>query len=414
MSLSSSARLSAVLLLALAGCQSKTKQPDTAVTKAAASKPVALPGATTPATSYETYRGRFAAAADSFTLHLTRVPVAEEFEAEGLAAYYYGSDGQVHELRERSNPSPDSLLLGDSGPTSPDQPEKDYTWHLHREANGSWTGTRAGQPLQLQRVSSAPDGLGFSVVLHVEKILAFPSEPNSPYAELNLQGLVPTGPAANTPANQLLAANILRSERGDTSASMPAPASLEALWRSQRQAYIRTYRADAADLRPAPGSSEEEMPRYALTYQQRSTANVMVHQPPLLSLAFPLYEYQGGNRGHLTTRFRSYDLRSGRVLSFDDVFLPGTRAQLVPVLEQHLRKELGLSATEPLEGGLMAGKMPVSTNICLTPGGVLFGYEPNAVAAEHYGAVTLFVPLAELRPLLREDLPLPASSVAVR
>lgn len=407
-----------LLFILLVGCHGKTTdQPQINTTKAT-TKPTAAPDKqeAAPAASYETYRGRFATATDSFTLHLTVVPVSEEFEAEGIAAHYYGADGIVHDLRERSNPAPDSLLLGDSGPASaPGQSEVDYTWHLHREPNGNWAGTRAGQPLQLRRVSTAPEGLGFTAVLHIDKIVAFPGEPKSPYAELNLQGLVPTGPAATTEANQQLAANILREERGDTLAGLPAPASLDALWSTKRQAYTQTYQADAADLRPKNSKPDEEIPRYALQYQERSTAHVMVHQPPLLSLAFPIYEFLGGNQGHEVTRLRSFDLRTGRALYFDDIFLPGARSRLVAVLERHLRQERNLSETEPLEGGLMNGKMPVATNVCLTPGGVLFSYFPGAIAPEMEGAVDVFVPLAELRLMLREGLPLPAGAgVAVR
>ena len=406
-----------LLLLVLVGCHSNTTDhPQTNTTKGTTKPTVAPKVAAQPAPFYETYRGRFAAATDSFTLHLTVVPVSEGMEAEGLAAHYYGADGVVHDLREQTNPAPDSLLLGDSGPApAPGQHEVDYTWHLHREPNGSWAGTRAGQPLQLRRVRAAPDGLGFAVILHTDKIAAFPGEPKSPYAELSWQGLVPTGPAAATEASQLLAANILREERGDTLTGLAAPASLEALWRTKRQAYTQTYRADAAYLRPKSGSADEEIPRYAFQYQERTTAHVVVHQPPLLSLAFPVYEYSGGNHGHETTRIRSFDLRTGRALYFDDIFLPGARLQLVAVLERHLRQVMSLSATEPLEGGLLNGKMPVATNVCLTPGGVRFSYAPAAVAPETYGAVDLFVPLAELRPLLREGLPLPAGAgVAVR
>ncbi|GAA4045577.1 hypothetical protein GCM10022409_34520 [Hymenobacter glaciei] len=407
-----------LLFVLLVGCHGKTSdKPQTNTTKAT-SKPAASPDkeAATPAALYETYRGRFAAAPDSFTLHLTIVPVSEDIEAGSLSAHYYGADGIVHDLSERSNAAPDSLLLGDSGPApASGQPEPDYTWHLHREPNGNWAGTRAGQPLQLRRVSTALEGLGFAAVLHTDKIAAFPAEPNSPYAELNLQGLVPTGPAATSEANQLLAANILREERGDTLAGLAAPASLDALWSTKRQAYTRTYRADAAELRPKAGSTDEEIPRYALQYQERITAHVMVHQPPLLSVAFPVYEFSGGNRGHEETRIRSFDLRTGRALYFDDIFLPGARTQLVAVLERHLRQARNLNATEPLEGGLMNGKMPVSTNVCLTPGGVLFSYSPAAIAPEMEGAVDVFVPLAELRPWLREGLPLPVGAgVAVR
>jgi hypothetical protein len=48
--------------------------------------------------------------------------------------------------------------------------------------------------------------------------------------------------------------------------------------------------------------------------------------------------------------------------------------------------------------------MQLTTNVCLTPGGGLFGYVPYEISAYALGEVSVFVPLAELRPLLREGL----------
>ena len=50
--------------------------------------------------------------------------------------------------------------------------------------------------------------------------------------------------------------------------------------------------------------------------------------------------------------------------------------------------------------------MPVTANVCLTPGGVLFVYPPYAVGAYALGEVQVFLPLAAVRPLLRPGLPL--------
>ena len=45
--------------------------------------------------------------------------------------------------------------------------------------------------------------------------------------------------------------------------------------------------------------------------------------------------------------------------------------------------------------------------MCLTPGGALFVYAPYEIAPYSVGEVLVVVPLTELRPLLREGLPLP-------
>ena len=51
----------------------------------------------------------------------------------------------------------------------------------------------------------------------------------------------------------------------------------------------------------------------------------------------------------------------------------------------------------------------------VTAGGPLFIHQPYKIASYAQGGVRVFLPLAEVWPLLRENLPLPgASGVAVR
>lgn len=68
-----------------------------------------------------------------------------------------------------------------------------------------------------------------------------------------------------------------------------------------------------------------------------------------------------------------------------------------------------LQPAAPLNKELFVKQMPV------TAGGPLFIHQPYKIASYAQGGVRVFLPLAEVWPLLRENLPLPgASGVAVR
>jgi hypothetical protein len=58
--------------------------------------------------------------------------------------------------------------------------------------------------------------------------------------------------------------------------------------------------------------------------------------------------------------------------------------------------------------------MPVTRNVFLTAGGVEFIYQPYEIASYAQGEVRVFLPLAQVRALLREGLPLPGNEVAKR
>jgi hypothetical protein len=56
----------------------------------------------------------------------------------------------------------------------------------------------------------------------------------------------------------------------------------------------------------------------------------------------------------------------------------------------------------------------VTHNVFLTTGGAVFIYQPYEIAAYAQGEVRVFLPLATIRPLLRDGLPLPGSIVIAR
>jgi hypothetical protein len=212
-----------------------------------------------------------------------------------------------------------------------------------------------------------------------------------------------------------LEVNLLRDLRGDTISDLPT-VSLPALYKLQRQQFIKDYREDAADMRPATADTAG-VGAYGigLSYVDQTSAYVLCHQGNLLSVGFFRYDYSGGAHGNYLTTTVSYDLRTGQRLPYEAIFQPTAAAQLPAMLGQAVRPLVGLKADEPLSKQLFVRKMPVTHNVFLTPGGVVFVYQPYEIAAYAQGEVRVFLPFSELRPLLREGLPLPGSSpVAAR
>jgi hypothetical protein len=80
-----------------------------------------------------------------------------------------------------------------------------------------------------------------------------------------------------------------------------------------------------------------------------------------------------------------------------------------------VRPLVGLGAGEPLDKALFVKKMPVTHNVFLTTGGVEFVYQPYEIASYAQGEVRVFLPLGQVRALLRPGLPLPGTAnVATR
>jgi len=146
-----------------------------------------------------------------------------------------------------------------------------------------------------------------------------------------------------------------------------------------------------------------------MNYEDQTATYVLYQQGNLLSLGFFHYNYSGGAHGNYGTTGASYDLRTGRRLRYDGIFRPTAKAQLSALLGQAVRPLVGLAPSDPLDKQLFVKQMPVTHNVFLTAGGAVFTYQPYEIAAYAQGEVRVFVPMAKLRPLLREGLPLPAT-----
>jgi len=402
-------------LLGLAACQSHPSQTATTDLAPGASQQPASPAAvSSPGTAYQVYRTLLPGQADSSTLHLLSAP--RSFEgATGRFGSYYGADSHPYTLQSQPNAAPDSVVLFT---TSPEQATgsggSSLYWRLRRQpGRGDLVGTVGGQLVRLRLVPTLAGTLTLAVRYFADSAAAFPQEPKSPKGRISLQALVPTGgPAA---VHHALSASLLRDLRGDTLAGLPT-LPLPAFYQQQRAQFFKDYREDAVASRPAPADTAG-VGAYGigLNYEDQTATCVLYQQGDLLSLGYFHYSFSGGAHGSYGTTGASYDLRTGQRLRYADIFRPTADARLPALLGRAVRALVGLGPTEPLDKQLLVKQMPVTHNVFLTNGGAVFIYQPYEIASYAQGEIRVFLPLSELRPLLRPGLPLPvANSVATR
>ncbi|MGI4733572.1 MAG: DUF3298 domain-containing protein [Janthinobacterium lividum] len=405
------------LLCGLAACQSQTNQTTTTSPSPTPGQAFAGPGQPTnsPGATYQVYRALLPGQADSITLHLVAAPSA--FAAGKATAYfgsYYGTNGHPYMLGSQPTTA-DSVVLFDTSSEQAVSPDSgNRNWRLHRQPGRSnLAGTVGGQPVRLRLMPPMAGTLTFAVRCFADSAAAFPQEAKSPHGHFSLQALAPLGGAAVV--RQALEISLLRDLRGDSLDGLPT-LPLPAFYKQQRQAFFQTYREDAADSRPAPADTAGIGPYGpGMRYENQTATYVLYQQGNLLSVGFFHYDFSGGAHGNYGTTAASYDLRTGHRLRYADIFRPTAETQLSALLGRAVRPLVGLAASDPLDKQLFVKEMPVTHNVFLTAGGAVFIYQPYEIAAYAEGEVRVFVPLAALRALLREGLPLPApGSVAKR
>ena len=387
--------------LLTASCHSDTKQAATTGSlPTAATAPAVSPDAlnNSPGASCRQYRGQLFNSPDSVTLNLLASPRrTQDAEFASLLASYTGPDGHPYQLVSYTSTSPDSILLRDISPEVINNQREGANWRLLRQGE-KLVGTHNGQIVQLHEVHPATS-LEFAVRYFSDSVVAFTDVAKSPKAHFSLQVLLPK---KSFPA---LTANILRDVRGDTIPDNPI-ASLPQLWALQSVNYRKMYREDAAENRKGfRGSSAELADLYALRYEQQQATYVLWNQAPWLSLGFYTYDYTGGAHGNYVTQTATYDTRTGQRLRFADIFRPGTDAQLIQLLNQAVRRTLHIPANHPLDERLFVKTMPVTHNVYLTAGGAVFVYTTYEIASYAQGEIPVFIPLADLKPLMLLHLP---------
>ncbi|GGG56086.1 DUF3298 and DUF4163 domain-containing protein [Hymenobacter glacieicola] len=401
----------ATLALLLSGCNSS---PDTSAAQSATAKaPVAASGAQltdSPGTWYWQYRSVLPGSPDSITLHLQCLPEGLGEASPGrLVGFYTAADGHPYEVMGNLSAGTDSLILRDVRTDAVAQQQNGPRWLLALHGS-NLLGTRAGKAMVLRRVH-VPAGIELVSRSFTATVPARPNHPQDTIAgRVGLHALLPAGEGSKA----TLQANLLRTLRGDSLATRPAP-TLDAFWKEQLSSFTKDYQQEAGPmLTELDEDTSSYRPLATLRYEQQTSTYVLWNEGSLLSIGYFNYDYSGGAHGNYGTTVCSYDTRTGRVLRYPDIFRAGSEAQLEQLLGRYARPVLGLQPEQPLSDALFENTLPVTRNVYLTSGGAVFVYSPYEVASFAQGEIRVFVPVSGLRPLLKPDLPLAGGAEVVQ
>jgi hypothetical protein len=138
---------------------------------------------------------------------------------------------------------------------------------------------------------------------------------------------------------------------------------------------------------------------------------VLVDHPALLSIETTTYEYMCGAHGLPGVSIAVYDGDSGRRLRVSD-FVDGGRAALLPVAEEHFRRQLDIGPTTPwaktnyaFPEGFELPRNGDEVNFFASPEGLHFVYNVYEIAPYVGGQIEFMVPWEAVEDKLRGDKP---------
>lgn len=140
----------------------------------------------------------------------------------------------------------------------------------------------------------------------------------------------------------------------------------------------------------------------SLNWELIKSGFVLYNELDKLSYMVMTYEFTGGAHGLETSLYKTFDMKSGKVIRVRDLFYQGFEGKLTGILTAKLRKSTGLMEHVKLtDRGYFTDQIKPSENFYLSPQGIGFVYNPYEIAPHSFGTITIFVSYAELSEILR-------------
>lgn len=122
---------------------------------------------------------------------------------------------------------------------------------------------------------------------------------------------------------------------------------------------------------------------------------------PLLVIEKYAYNFTGGAHGNWGATYYTLDLSKRKVLTPDDIFKSGYKETLSGLLDKAFRKRFNMGEEDALDQHLLVKNIPPNNNMIVTGKGVAFSYVPYEIGPYALGQVTLYIPLAEMKSILK-------------
>ncbi|MBL7137606.1 MAG: DUF3298 domain-containing protein [Bacteroidales bacterium] len=244
-------------------------------------------------------------------------------------------------------------------------------------------------------VESYPEGSIPLLVYYHHLSRKLVEKPESPRAEIS-QCLIIPGESSNPVLSDSLRIRMISSFTGKANRQKDPDVAI----RSTQEAFIKNYLSSNESL-------YESMPEAgSLNWTLLKFMHVLYNDNNLLTYYLLNYGYTGGAHGLETQDFTVFNTKSGKVLSLNDLFLPGFETKLTTLLTRKLKEMTKLHASEKLsDNGFFVDDVAPNSNFYLTASGIGFFYNHYEIAPYANGPTDILLPFDELKELLRDQGP---------
>ncbi|HAI76303.1 MAG TPA: hypothetical protein DCM08_08640 [Microscillaceae bacterium] len=183
--------------------------------------------------------------------------------------------------------------------------------------------------------------------------------------------------------------------------------AIGAAWHGDKQtpeqeadAFINAYKQDFED---AFKGSEIDTLNLFFMYESKTVDTCLLNTPELLVLSRFSYIYAAGAHGTYGTDFLNLDVKTGQVISLEQLFKPDFEKLLAVAIEKAIRKSFQIPTGQRLaEYGFWTDQLPLPDAFGLTREGLRVIYGLYNIAPYAMGEIDVTVSYQEIKALLRK------------
>lgn len=309
-------------------------------------------------------------------------------------SYYYVKQGKpIGIYFSKDTAIADGYLVAEPPATRED--EREAIWKIQLKDNtiiGKWTSSDGSKTYDINLKEEYPVGSYQLSIWEKHDSIRYKADRPEPAATIAYKLL--RGSSAMKNEDVQFIENLILHELGADSLQA---ITVEDCVKKQIAAYAVWYRETIGQ-----DTTESSLMMASNNYYSSVAMDAIVNDNNWLVIEMSGSEYTGGAHGNYGVSYLNIDMQQKRVWKMEDVLTVDT-TKLSTLLNNEARRYFAIPAPEKLEDRMLTDRATPNGNICITPTGINFVYNPYEIASYADGIITLFLPYSQLKDLLKPE-----------
>lgn len=172
------------------------------------------------------------------------------------------------------------------------------------------------------------------------------------------------------------------------------------------KAYIENYKEDVKIFSENSDSHDDREEFFS--YYETTSNQIIFNQADILAFQVTQSNYKGGASSYEFLKNYVINLKTGKLITEDDIFKPGYEKLLTPIFKDYLIKSNKVQSVNELEdlGYFGIDEMAPNDNFLLDTKGITYIFNKGEYSAYKLDAIKVFIPFNEIDLALKDDSPI--------